>query len=59
MLIMKLLVKYVAPSDGGFWDIGNFNSQVGAVDNPWRHGNKMASFDQPVSIFLLNFEPFT
>jgi hypothetical protein len=52
------VIGQVTPSDGGFWDIGNFRSQVGNVDNPWKYGNKMAPFDQPVSIISLNPEPF-
>jgi hypothetical protein len=46
------VIGNVAPSDGGFWEIGKFSSQVGAVDNPWKYGNKMAPFDQPVSILI-------
>jgi hypothetical protein len=46
------IIGEVTPLDGGFWEIGHFSSQVGAVDNPWRHGNKTAPFDQPVSIFV-------
>jgi hypothetical protein len=48
------IIGQVTPTNGGFWDIGQFSSQVGAVDNPWIYGNKMAPFDQPVSIFLQN-----
>lgn len=48
------VIGQVTPTDGGFWDVGQFNSQVGVVDNPWKYGNKMAPFDQPVSIFLQN-----
>jgi hypothetical protein len=46
------VIGKVAPSDGGFWETGQFSSQVGAVDNPWKYGNKMAPFDQPVSTLL-------
>jgi len=48
------IIGQVTPTGGGFWEIGQFNSQVGAVDNPWTYGNKMAPFDQPVRIFLQN-----
>nr|AFR46662.1 gram-negative bacteria binding protein [Parcoblatta sp. PS] len=41
------VIGTVVPPGGGFWELGQFNSQVGAIDNPWRYGNKMAPFDQP------------
>nr|AAZ08505.1 gram negative bacteria binding protein 2 [Mastotermes darwiniensis] len=46
-------IGIVRPPDGGFWELGQFSSQVGAVDNPWIYGNKMAPFDQPF-YFVLN-----
>lgn len=46
------VIGKVAPSEGGFWELGQFSSQVGTIDNPWKFGNKMAPFDQPVSILL-------
>jgi hypothetical protein len=48
------IIGQVTPTAGGFWELGQFSSQVGPVDNPWIYGNKMAPFDQPVSIFLQN-----
>jgi hypothetical protein len=50
-------IGQVTPSDGGFWEIGQFSSQVGNVDKCWEFGSKMAPFDQPVSIFLQNAKP--
>lgn len=47
------IIGEVAPPGGGFWELGQFSSQVGAVDNPWEYGNKMAPFDQPF-YFILN-----
>ncbi|KAJ4427900.1 hypothetical protein ANN_23908, partial [Periplaneta americana] len=43
----------VTPPEGGFWDVGQFNSRVGATDNPWRYGTKMAPFDKEF-YFVLN-----
>ena len=63
MLIVPDYIKFgindetigqVTPTDSGFWEIGQFSSQVGPVDNPWNYGKKMAPFDQPVSIFSQN-----
>lgn len=48
------IIGQITPPGSGFWDVGQFSSQVGAVDNPWNYGNKMAPFDQPVRIFLQN-----
>ncbi|KDR21211.1 beta-1,3-glucan-binding protein-like [Zootermopsis nevadensis] len=47
------VIGKVAPSEGGFWELGQFSSQVGTIDNPWKFGNKMAPFDQPF-YFILN-----
>jgi hypothetical protein len=68
MLIVPDYIRYsindevigqVTPTNGGFWELGQFNSQVGVVDNPWVYGNKMAPFDQPVSIFFAKRKTFT
>ncbi|PSN52721.1 Beta-1 [Blattella germanica] len=48
------VIGTVAPPAGGFWELGQFNSQVGQVDNPWQYGNKMAPFDQPASTDFWN-----
>ena len=39
--------RITAP-DGGFWEVGNFDSRNGTVDNPWIYGTKMAPFDKEV-----------
>jgi len=46
------IIGQVTPTAGGFWELGQFNSQVGPVDNPWIYGNKMAPFDQPFYLIL-------
>jgi hypothetical protein len=38
----------ISPPDGGFWEVGEFDSRNGTVDNPWIHGTKMAPFDKEV-----------
>ncbi|PSN52726.1 hypothetical protein C0J52_06148 [Blattella germanica] len=42
----------VNASEDGFWDIGDFNSTMGPVDNPWRNGSKMAPFDKEFYLIL-------
>jgi len=39
----------VDPPEGGFWQLGEFESRTGNVDNPWVDGTKMAPFDKEVS----------
>jgi hypothetical protein len=39
----------VTPPEGGFWELGMFNSSIGTGDNPWIYGSKMAPFDKEVS----------
>lgn len=46
------IIGQVIPSEGGFWEFGQFNTQVGNVDNSWKYGSKMAPFDQPFYILL-------
>nr|AAZ08484.1 gram negative bacteria binding protein 1 [Nasutitermes graveolus] len=36
----------ITPPDGGFWEVGMFDSRNGTVDNPWIYGTKMAPFDK-------------
>lgn len=36
----------VGQRDGDFWHLGNFDKRVPGTDNPWRHGTKMAPFDE-------------
>lgn len=43
----------IIPPEGGFWEIGQFNSSLGPVDNPWKYGSKMAPFDKEF-YFVLN-----
>ncbi|PSN43614.1 hypothetical protein C0J52_16374, partial [Blattella germanica] len=38
----------VNASEDGYWDIGDFNSTMGPVDNPWKNASKMAPFDKEV-----------
>jgi len=38
----------VTPPDGGFWEVGKFDSRNGTADNPWIYGTKMAPFDKEV-----------
>ena len=42
----------VVPPEGGFWEIGQFNSSLGPVDNPWKNGSKMAPFDKEVRMIV-------
>jgi N-acetylmuramoyl-L-alanine amidase CwlA len=39
----------ITPLEGGFWEVGEFNSTIGTANNPWIHGTKMAPFDKEVS----------
>jgi hypothetical protein len=43
----------ITPPDGGFWEIGKFDSRNGTVDNPWIYGTKMAPFDKEVRCVIL------
>lgn len=43
----------ITPPDGGFWEVGKFDSINGTVDNPWIYGTKMAPFDKEF-YFVLN-----
>ena len=42
-----MTVKTIAPSDEGFWEMGDFDN---SVPNPWKHSDhkRMAPFDQKV-----------
>jgi hypothetical protein len=39
----------ITPAEGGFWEVGEFNSTIGTADNPWKYGTQMAPFDKEVS----------
>lgn len=43
-------------ADSGFWNRANFGANAPGVQNPWRHGEIMAPFDQEVC-FMVNHFP--
>ncbi|XP_070574553.1 beta-1,3-glucan-binding protein-like [Ptychodera flava] len=45
-------ILFVDPGDNGFWEYGDFNTNLPFADNPWREGTKMAPFDEEFYIIL-------
>ncbi|CAH1105417.1 unnamed protein product [Psylliodes chrysocephalus] len=50
-LIDDEYVGTVTPPEGGFWELGQLNAT--GLENPWKHGTKMAPFDDEF-YFILN-----
>ncbi len=39
----------VTPPEGGFWELGNFETEFPGIDNPWIGEDKMAPFNKEVT----------
>lgn len=45
-------VGTIAPPEGGFWKLGEFDKNPGG-ENVWKDGGLMAPFDQEVKLILI------
>ncbi|XP_077981940.1 beta-1,3-glucan-binding protein-like [Glandiceps talaboti] len=45
-------ILVVDPGAGGFWEYGDFHTDLPFADNPWKEGDKLAPFDEEFYIIM-------